>query len=281
MMNEIYEGLAARTGGKINIAVAGPAGAGKSAFVRWFSETAFPQRASLSEENGCDSASCAGENGFSLTLREYKAGDFSDCDCIILIAADGSFGAAASEEEVMRRMDKHGFSHVPVLEKGGIMNMMNSVAMTIIAMMFGGIMEGTHQLEVVVNQIKKLAKGPAGLVAVTEVTCVISNMTMPEQYISIVVPGRMYAEEYRKMGLHPAVLSSALEGAGTVTSALIPWNTCGVYISDTLGIGVAQYGIFAIFNWLMPIINWLCAALGLTLKDLDNKPYKRQKAVKA
>ena len=170
---------------------------------------------------------------------------------------------------------------VELLEKGGIMGMMNSVAMTIIAMMFGGIMEGTHQLEVVVNQIKKLAKGPAALVAVTEVTCVISNMTMPEQYISIVVPGRMYAEEYRKMGLHPAVLSSALEGAGTVTSALIPWNTCGVYISTTLGIGVEQYGIFAIFNWLMPIINWLCAALGLTLKDLDNKPYKRQKAVKA
>lgn len=83
------------------------------------------------------------------------------------------------------------------------------------------------------------------------------------------------------MGLHPTVLSSALEGAGTVTSALIPWNTCGVYISDTLDIGVEQYGIFAIFNWLMPIINWLCAALGLTLKDLDNKPYKRQKAVKA
>lgn len=169
---------------------------------------------------------------------------------------------------------------VELLEKGGIMNMMNSVAMTIIAMMFGGIMEGTHQLEVVVNKLKKLAKGPAGLVTLTEITCVISNMTMPEQYISIVVPGRMYAEEYRKMGLHPAVLSSALEGAGTVTSALIPWNTCGVYISTTLGIGVEQYGIFAIFNWLMPIINWLCAALGLTLKDLDNKPYKKQAAAK-
>ena len=102
---------------------------------------------------------------------------------------------------------------IELLEKGGIMNMMNSVAMTIIAMMFGGIMEGTHQLEVVVNKLKKLAKGPAYLVTLTEITCVISNMTMPEQYISIVVPGRMYAEEYRKMGLHPAVLSSALEGA--------------------------------------------------------------------
>lgn len=165
-----------------------------------------------------------------------------------------------------------------LLESGGILGMMNSVAMTIIAMMFGGIMEGTHQLEVIVNQLKKLAKGPAALVTLTEVTCVLSNMTMPEQYISIVVPGRMYAEEYRKMGLHPSVLSSALEGAGTVTSALVPWNTCGVYIRDTLSITVPEYGMFAMFNWLMPVINAACAWFGWTLKDMDNKPYKKRKA---
>ena len=165
-----------------------------------------------------------------------------------------------------------------LLESGGIEGMMSSVAMTIIAMMFGGIMEGTHQLEVIVNQLKRLAKGPAALVTLTEVTCVLSNMTMPEQYISIVVPGRMYAEEYRKIGLHPTVLSAALEGAGTVTSALVPWNTCGVYISDTLNIEVVQYGPFAIFNWLMPIINAACAWVGVTLKDVDNKPYKKRKA---
>lgn len=165
-----------------------------------------------------------------------------------------------------------------LLESGGILNMMFSVSMTIIAMMFGGIMEYTHQLEVVVNQLKKLAKGPAGLVALTEVTCVISNATMPEQYISIVVPGRMYAEEYRKMGLHPTVLSSALEGAGTVTSALIPWNTCGVFISDTLDIEVVKYGPWALFNWMMPIINFAFAALGLTLKDMDNKPFRKKAA---
>ena len=121
-----------------------------------------------------------------------------------------------------------------LLESGGIMGMMSSVSMTIIAMMFGGIMEETHQLEVIVNALKRFAKGPAALVGLTEVTCVLSNATMPEQYISIVVPGRMYAEEYHKMGVHPAVLSSALEGAGTVTSALIPWNTCGVFIKDCL-----------------------------------------------
>ena len=165
-----------------------------------------------------------------------------------------------------------------LLESGGILGMMNSVAMTIIAMMFGGIMEGTHQLEVIVNQLKKLAKGPAGLVTLTEITCVLSNMTMPEQYISIVVPGRMYAEEYRKMGLHPSVLSSALEGAGTVTSALVPWNTCGVYIRDTLNITVPEYSMFAMFNWLMPVINAACAWVGVTLKDMDNKPYKKRKA---
>ena len=165
-----------------------------------------------------------------------------------------------------------------LLETGGIMGMMSSVSMTIIAMMFGGIMEYTHQLEVIVNQLKKLVKGPAGLVTLTEATCVVSNAVMPEQYISIVVPGSMYADEYRKMGLHPTVLSSALEGAGTVTSALIPWNTCGVFISDTLHMGVAEYGPFAFFNWLMPIINLACAYVGVTLKDLDGKPFKKKAA---
>ena len=103
-------------------------------------------------------------------------------------------------------------------------------------------------------------------------------MTMPEQYISIVVPGRMYAEEYRKMGVHPTVLSSALEGAGTVTSALIPWNTCGVFIADTLDIEVVKYGPWALFNWMMPVINVLFVALGLTLKDLNGKPFKKKAA---
>ena len=178
--------------------------------------------------------------------------------------------AASLSEETYATMTR-------LLESGGIMGMMFSVSMTIIAMMFGGIMDDTHQLEVIVNKLKTLAKGPAGLVTLTEVTCVLSNMTMPEQYISIVVPGRMYAEEYKKMGLHPSLLSASLEGAGTVTSALVPWNTCGVYIVSALGIGAAEYGIYAIFNWLMPIVTIACAFAGWTLKDLDNKPYRKSK----
>ena len=166
-----------------------------------------------------------------------------------------------------------------LLEAGGLMGMMFSVSLTILAMMFGGIMEATGQLEVIVSKLLKLVKGPASLVALTEVTCVLSNATMPEQYISIVVPGRMYAEEYRKMGLHPKTLSNALEGAGTVTSALIPWNTCGVYIEETLGIGVAQYGPWAVFNWLMPIMNIVLAVPGLTIAQADGTRGKKKASV--
>ena len=158
-----------------------------------------------------------------------------------------------------------------LLNSGGLMNMMFSVSMTIIAMMFGGIMEDTHQLEVIVDKIKGLAKRPGGLVAVTEVTCIASNALMPEQYISLVVPGRMYAEEYRKRGLSATTLSNALESAGTVTSALIPWNTCGAFILSTLGIGVAQYGPWAFFNWLMPIVGIVMAFMGITVADQKGK----------
>ena len=157
-----------------------------------------------------------------------------------------------------------------LLNSGGIMGMVFSITLTMIAMMFGGIMESTKQIEVVVNKLLNLVKGPAGLVTMTEITCTVSNMAMPEQYISIVVPGRMYAETYRKMGLHPKTLSNALEGAGTVTSALIPWNTCGTYIYSVLGIsalGAGGYFPYAMFNWLMPLVVIALAFTGHTLAN--------------
>ena len=164
-----------------------------------------------------------------------------------------------------------------LLNSGGLMNMMFSISMTIIAMMFGGIMDETHQLEVILNRLKRVAKTPVGLVAMTEGTCVVSNVTMPEQYISLVLPGQMFAEEYHRRGLHPKVLSNALEGAGTVTSCLIPWNTCGVFIQDTLGVSVADYGVWAIFNWLMPITVIAMAYLGYTLADADGVTFAKKR----
>ena len=154
-----------------------------------------------------------------------------------------------------------------LLNSGGLMNMTFSISMTIIAMMFGGIMEETHQLEVVVEKLKKIAKTPVSLVALTEFTSIVSNATMPEQYISLVVPGRMYAEEYKKMELSPTTLSNALESSGTVTSALIPWNTCGVFITSTLGISAIQYAPWAVFNWLMPVACFILAFFGITIAD--------------
>ena len=167
-----------------------------------------------------------------------------------------------------------------LLERGGIDSMLFSISLTIIAMMFGGIMEGTGMMGIIVDQIKKLAKTPASLVTVTEATCLFSNITMPEQYISIIIPGRMYAEEYAKMGLHPACCSNALESSGTVTSALVPWNTCGAYITSTLGLtawGAGGYGPYAIFNWLMPIMNIIMAYLGLTVADMNNVRLAKKK----
>lgn len=164
-----------------------------------------------------------------------------------------------------------------LLSTGGLMGMMFSVSMTILAMMFGGILEDTKMLEITVDRFKRVVKTPAGLVTMTELTCVASNATMPEQYISIVVPGRMFAEEYRRAGLHPTCLSNALEGSGTVTSALIPWNTCGVFIASTLDLTVAQYGPWAIFNWLMPIAVIVMAYMGITVADKDGVRFIRKR----
>lgn len=143
--------------------------------------------------------------------------------------------------------------------------MSSSILMTIIAMMFGGIMEGTGQLAVVIEAIIKKIKNAAMMVGVTELTCILSNIVMPEQYISILVPGRMYAPAYRKAGLHPKTLSNALESAGTVTSCLVPWNTCGMFIATTLGVTTAQYAPWAIFNYLMPIMCFVMAFAGITV----------------
>ena len=163
-----------------------------------------------------------------------------------------------------------------LLTKGGLDGMSSSILMTIIAMMFGGIMEGTKQLEVVINRVTKFVKSGPGLIAATEATCIVSNAVMPEQYISILVPGRMYAESFRKAGIHPKSLSNALESAGTVTSCLIPWNTCGMYIAATLGISAMQWIPWAIFNWLMPIVTLLLAFAGVTCTKMT--PEEQAKA---
>ena len=162
-----------------------------------------------------------------------------------------------------------------LLSTGGLMNMSSSILMTIIAMMFGGIMEGTGQLAVIISAVSSRIKTGAGMVAATEVTCIASNVVMPEQYISILVPGRMYAPAYRERGIHPKSLSNALESAGTVTSCLIPWNTCGLFIFNTLGVATVTYAPWAVFNYTMPIICVIMAFMGITVTKMTPEEQER------
>ena len=94
------------------------------------------------------------------------------------------------------------------------------------------------------------------------------NTTASDQYLAIVVPGRMYRGAYEARGFEPEALSRTLEDSATVTSVLIPWNTCGAYQSGVLGVGVADYFIYAIFNWLSPFMTLLYAALNIKIKQL-------------
>lgn len=159
-----------------------------------------------------------------------------------------------------------------LLTAGGLMNMMYSISLTIIAMMFGGIMEKTGQLQVIVGSIIKGIKRTGTLVATTIATGIFSNATMPEQYISIVVPGKMYYKAYREKGLHPKVLSNALESGGSVTSALIPWNTCGAFMYSVLGVSALEYGRFAFFNYLTPIIVIAFAYMNFKTPRIEEDP---------
>lgn len=156
-----------------------------------------------------------------------------------------------------------------LLSAGGLSNMMYSISLTLIAMMFGGIMEKTGQLEVIVNRLLAVVKSTGGLVTMTIATCLGSNATMPEQYISIVVPGRMYAKAYRDRGLHPKMLSNALESAGTLTSPLVPWNTCGVFLLGVLGVETVQYMPYAVFNYTMPVVVIVMTYMGLLTARAD------------
>jgi Na+:H+ antiporter, NhaC family len=155
-----------------------------------------------------------------------------------------------------------------LFNRGGLDSMMFTVSMTIVAMTFGGILENSGMLQIIVQQILKLARTSRTMVASTVVSCFATNATCSEQYISIVIPSRMYVKAYREKGLQSKNLSRALEDGGTLTSVFIPWNTCGVFIFGTLGVHALDYGPYAIFNFIVPIISVIYALTGITITKL-------------
>jgi NhaC family Na+:H+ antiporter len=152
----------------------------------------------------------------------------------------------------------------------GMAGMLGTIWLIVCAMVFGGIMDGIGALSRITKTLLGLAKTTFGLFASTVGSCLALNITASDQYLAIVVPGKMFAKAYEDRGLAPENLSRTLEDSGTVTSVLIPWNTCGAYHSGVLGVSVADYFLFAIFNWLSPITTLFFAALGIKIKQLSS-----------
>lgn len=152
-----------------------------------------------------------------------------------------------------------------LLTNGGLEAMMYAVSLTVIAMMFGGIAESTGMLKVLLGVILKNVQSTIGLISATMLSSLFSNVTMPEQYISIIIPGRMFKKAYSERGLHPKTLSNALESSGTISSPLIPWSTCGVFMATALGVPTLEYAPYAVFNLLTPVVVIILTYVGTTV----------------
>lgn len=152
-----------------------------------------------------------------------------------------------------------------LLSTRGMSGMLNTIWLILCAMVFGGAMEAGGLLQRITLEIIKLANSTASLIAATTGTCVFFNITASDQYLAIVVPGRMFAKTYKDKGLKPENLSRTLEDSGTVTSVLVPWNTCGATQSSVLGVATMTYAPFCFFNIISPLMTMLFAYLNIRI----------------
>jgi NhaC family Na+:H+ antiporter len=170
-----------------------------------------------------------------------------------------------------------------LLTNGGFMNMMWVISLIICARAFGGVLETAGMMNVIAMSLLRLAHKTGSLILVTVVSAIFCNILLGDHCIAIAIPGRMYKDEYKKRGLAPRNLSRALEDGGTVTSPLIPWNTCGATMSGFLGIPTLAYAPFSFFNILCPIFSILFGYTGFTIMKLVDDPsaeeYTGKKAV--
>ncbi len=158
-----------------------------------------------------------------------------------------------------------------LLSRGGMASMLTTVWLIISAMMFGAVMETTGQLEAIARRILGAVHGTGSLISATLLTAVGTNVLASDQYISIVLPGRMFRAEYERRRLDPKNLSRALEDAGTITSVLVPWNTCGAYMAGTLGVATLTYAPFCFFNLINPLVAALYGWSNISVAPLSPK----------
>ncbi len=189
--------------------------------------------------------------GHSFAFRSYK----------VVLSAMGSGGAVVTGNATMDEL----------LTAGGMFGMLKTIWLILCAMVFGGAMEGAGLLQRITAALISRVKNDGSLIATTAASCIFVNATASDQYLSIVLPGRMFAPVYRDRGLDPKVLSRTLEDSGTVTSALVPWNTCGAYMGSVLGVATLAYLPFCFFNLLSPVMTVFQGAIGFRIARLQKK----------
>jgi len=158
-----------------------------------------------------------------------------------------------------------------LLSRGGMSSMLNTVWLIVSAMMFGAVLETTGMLARIAASILSVVRGTGSLIVATLGTSLGMNILASDQYIAIVLPGRMFRAEYARRGLAPKNLSRALEDAGTLTSALVPWNTCGAFMAQTLGVATFAYAPFCFFNLINPLVSAAYGLTGFTIEKLDEE----------
>ena len=154
---------------------------------------------------------------------------------------------------------------------GGMIGMLNTIFLVMATMIFGGSMDAIGAIKSISKALLNLADNIFKLFASTVASCLALNLTASDQYLSIVVSGKMFEKAFEDKGLAPENLSRTLEDSATVTSALIPWNSCGAYHSSVLGVSVGEYFIYAIFNWISPFMTLIYAALRIKIRTLGIK----------
>ena len=163
---------------------------------------------------------------------------------------------------------------VELMARGGLQSMNWTISLIICAFTFGSTMEVCGFLKVILEAIMKPIRSVGGMVAATIMSCFVCDLFLGDQYLSIAMPGRMFKSAYDEKGLHPRMLSRCLEDAGTLVSVLIPWNTCGAYHTQVLGVPTFSYLPYAFLNYLNPIIAIVMTYMGIGIfwRGKDGEP---------
>ena len=190
---------------------------------------------------------------------------------VLSALSDSNFSAVITSVFTDTQIQTTDAKLTELFSAGGMKGMLWTIFLIVCAMVFGGIMDAIGALAKITKALLSLASSVFGLFASTVVSCLGLNVIASDQYLALVIPGKMFKKAYEDRGLAPENLSRTLEDSGTVTSVLIPWNTCGAYQSGVLGVGVGEYFMYAIFNWLSPFTTLLFAAFNIKIRQLVKK----------